>query len=56
MNGQEKSLKDKEFTHDGNFAPKQNERDYPLTGCLTTMFDYQPHFSQKGQKRWRKSE
>ena len=31
MNGQGKPLKDKEFTHDRNFAPKQNERDRPMT-------------------------
>ena len=31
MNGQGKSLKDKEFIHDKNFAPKQNERDCPMT-------------------------
>ena len=28
-----KSLKDKEFIHDKNFAPKQNKRDCPMTSC-----------------------
>ena len=31
MNEQGKSLKDKEFIHDKNFALKQNERDCPMT-------------------------
>lgn len=29
-----KSLKDKEFIHDKNFAPKQNKRDCPMTMLL----------------------
>ena len=31
-----KSLKDKEFIHDKNFAPKQNERDCPITVIFIT--------------------
>lgn len=31
MNGQGKFVKDGEFIHDKNFAPKQNERDCPMT-------------------------
>ena len=41
MNGQGKSLKntgkslkDKEFIHDKNFVPKQNERDCPMTDVV----------------------
>ena len=35
MNGQGKSLKGKEFIHDKNFAPKQNERDCPMTDVVS---------------------
>ena len=33
-----KSLTDKEFTHDKNFAPKQNERDCPMTNITGQSF------------------
>ena len=38
MNEQGKSLKDKEFIHDKNFAPKQNERDCPMTGSNLKVY------------------
>ena len=48
MNGQGKSLKDKEFIHDKNFAPKQNERDCPMTK-LSQGKGFYPVLGQKFQ-------
>ena len=47
MNGQGKSLKDKEFTQDKNFAPKQNERDCPMTNILSQGKGFYPVLGQK---------
>ena len=44
-----KSLTDKEFTQDKNLAPKQNERDCPMTSCLSQGKHFYPLLGQKFQ-------